>query len=325
MRAFASVICRVVAAFILAAPSVALAQSWPSRPIRMIMPFPGGSAVDLVARQVAQKMSESLGQPVIVENRPGANGMIGTDIVAKAAPDGYTLQIATPSTHVTSIFLSKNVPYDPLRDFTPITAAVEPATCLALSTSIPAKTVGEFLEFVKRNPGQLSYSSSGVGSVFHMTGEIFNQVAGTQIVHVPYKGSAQALLDLIAGRVPVAFVAVGDALPHARAGKLKIIAVLESVRYAGLPDVPTLGEALPGFQKPGSWFGFFGPAGLPQPLLARINAEMVRALNAPDVRARLDENAMIVIANTPEQFAAMVKNGIDVYGKLIKAAGIQPE
>ena len=325
MRASAFVIFRFFAALTIAASPVASAQSWPSRPIRMIMPFPGGSAVDLVARQVAQKMSESLGQPVIVENRPGANGMIGTDIVAKAAPDGYTLQIATPSTHVTSIFLSKNVPYDPLKDFTPITAAVEPATCLALNPSIPAQTVSEFLEFVRRNPGQLSYSSSGVGSVFHMTGEIFNQVAGTQIVHVPYKGSAQALLDLIAGRVPVAFVAVGDALQHARAGKLKIIAVLESARYAGLPDVPTVGEALPGFQKPGSWFGFFGPAGLPRPLLARINAEMVRALDAPDVRARLDENAMIVIANTPAQFAAMVKNGIEVYGKLIKAAGIQPE
>lgn len=325
MNTFTSVLCRFIVAFCITAPPLALAQTWPSKPIRMIVPFPGGTAVDLVARQVAQRMGESLGQPVFVENRAGANGMIGSNVVAKAAPDGYTLQIATPSTHVTSLFLSKNVPYDPVKDFTAITAAVEPATCIAVHPSIPAKTVRELVEYAKRNPGLLSYSSSGIGSVFHMTGEIFNQVAGTNMVHVPYQGSAPALIDLIAGRVPVAFVAVGDVLQHARGGRLRIITVLESARFAGLPEVPSLGETLPGFRKPGSWFGFLGPAGLPQPVLIRLNAEIVKALNAPELRARLDEGAMTVIANTPEQFAAMVKSGIDVYGRLIKAAGIEPE
>ena len=312
-------------ALCLAMPVASLAQAWPSKPIRLIMPFPGSSSVDVVARLVAQKMSESLGQPVVVEPRPGANGMIGSDVVAKSAPDGYTLQIATPSTHVTSLFLSKNVPYDPVKDFTPITAAVEPATCLAVYSDLPVKNVAELVEYAKRNPGRLSYSSSGIGSVFHMTGEIFNQAAGTNLLHVPYRGAAAALIDLIAGRVPVAFVAVGDALPQARAGKLRILAVLEASRYAGLPDVPTVGETLPGFQKPASWFGFFGPAGLPPALVARVHAEIIKALNAPDVRARLGDGAMIVIGNTPEKFAAMLKNGIDVYGRLIKAAGIQPE
>ena len=312
-------------ALCLAMPVASLAQAWPSKPIRLIMPFPGSSSVDVVARLVAQKMSESLGQPVVVEPRPGANGMIGSDVVAKSAPDGYTLQIATPSTHVTSLFLSKNVPYDPVKDFTPITAAVEPATCLAVYSDLPVKNVAELVEYAKRNPGRLSYSSSGIGSVFHMTGEIFNQAAGTNLLHVPYRGAAAALIDLIAGRVPVAFVAVGDALPQARAGKLRILAVLEASRYAGLPDVPTVGETLPGFQKPVSWFGFFGPAGLPPALVARVHAEIIKALNAPDVRARLGDGAMIVIGNTPENFAAMLKSGIDVYGRLIKAAGIQPE
>ena len=312
-------------ALCLAMPVASLAQAWPSKPIRLIMPFPGSSSVDVVARLVAQKMSESLGQPVVVEPRPGANGMIGSDVVAKSAPDGYTLQIATPSTHVTSLFLSKNVPYDPVKDFTPITAAVEPATCLAVYSDLPVKNVAELVEYAKRNPGRLSYSSSGIGSVFHMTGEIFNQAAGTNLLHVPYRGAAAALIDLIAGRVPVAFVAVGDALPQARAGKLRILAVLEASRYAGLPDVPTVGETLPGFKKPPSWFGFFGPAGLPPALVARVHAEIIKALNAPDVRARLGDGAMIVIGNTPENLAAMLKNGIDVYGRLIKAAGILPE
>lgn len=325
MKKLSRIVTLGMLAFCLAAPLPVLSQAFPARPIRMIVPFPPGPALDLVARLVAMKMGESLGQPIVVENRSGANGAIGSELVARAAPDGYTLLAATASTHVTSVFLTRNLPYDPQKDFTPITASVEPVTCLVVNASVPANSVKELIDHARRNPGKLSYGSSGVGSVFHMMGELFKQTTGVDIVHVPYKGVVPAMSDVAAGQITMTFISVSNAIPHLRAGKVKILATLEPGRYAGLPGVPSIVESVPGFHKPASWFGFFGPAGLTQPILARLNAEMVKALNAPEVRSKLEDVGFAVIGDTPEQFAALIKAGMQQYGGIIKAAGIQPE
>ena len=309
-------------AALLLASTAALAQS---RPLKIIVPFPPGNGTDILARLMSPKMTAATGQPVIVENRGGANGQIGAEAVAHAAPDGLTILFTSPSTHVTAQFLSKSPPYDPVKDFTPITAAVEPVTVMTINPSLPVNSVKELIAYAKANPGKLNYSSPGVGAVFHMSGELFKLGAGVDIVHVPYKGASPALQGVIAGEVAIGFNSLASVLPHMRSGKLKVLAVLEAKRYPGLPDVPSIGEIIPGFQKPASWFGLFGPAGLPPATTARLHDELVAALRDPYVSRKVDELAMTVIANTPEQFSAMLKSGIDQYGRLIKAAGIQPE
>jgi tripartite-type tricarboxylate transporter receptor subunit TctC len=308
-----------------AAGGPALCQTWPARPVKIVVPFPPGNGTDILARLMSPKMSESLHQAVIVDNRGGANGTIGAEQVARAAPDGYSILFTSPSTHVTSLFLSKGLPYDPVKDFTPITAAVEPVTVMTVNPSLPVNSVKELIDYAKKNPGKLNYSSPGVGAVFHMSGELFKLGAGVDIVHVPYKGAAPALAGVIAGEVGIGFNSLASVLPHLRSGRVKVLAVLEASRYRGQPQIPSIAEVLPGFEKPASWFGLFGPAGLPPPVLARLHAEIVKSLNDPDVRPKIDELAMTLIANTPEQFAALLKSGIDQYGRLIKAAGIQPE
>jgi tripartite-type tricarboxylate transporter receptor subunit TctC len=304
----------------------AAAQSWPAaKPITIVVPFPPGPALDLVARLVGTKMSEALGQTVVVDNRSGANGTIGSSLVARAAPDGYTLLAATAGTHVTAVHLLKNLPYDPVKDFTPIVAAVEPATCLAVNSAVPVNTVEELIAYAKARPDELSYGSSGVGSVFQMMGELFNQTTGVRIKHVPYRGVAPAMQDVVSGHIPMVFISVSNAVPAMQTGRVKILAVLEPTRYAKLPDVRSMSEIIPAFQKPSSWFGFLGPAALPREIVTRLNAEMVKALKAPDVVGKLDDNGMAVIGGTPEQFAAVMQDGITRYGAIIKAAGIQPE
>ena len=315
----------LVAAATLVGSAPTTAQNWPSRPITIVVPFPPGPAVDLVARQVAAKMAGPLGQAVVVENRTGANGTIGSNGVARAAPDGYTLLAATVGTHVTALHLIKNLPYDPIKDFTPIIAAVEPVTCLAVTASLPVNSVPELIAYAKAHPDELSFGSSGVGSVFHLMGELFNETAGVKIKHVPYRGVAPALQDVIGGHIPMVFISVSNAEPAAKAGQVKILAVLEPTRYSKMPDVPSISEIIPAFRKPSSWFGFFGPPGLPAPIVNRLNAEMSKALTDPDVVKNLDANAFAVIGGTPQQFADLLKDGIQRYGALIKAAGVQPE
>lgn len=308
-----------------AAGGPAYCQTWPARPVKIVVPFPPGNGTDILARLMSPKMSDSLHQPVIVDNRGGANGTIGAELVARAAPDGYTILFTSPSTHITSLFLSKNLPYDPVKDFTPITAAVEPVTVMTVNPSLPVNSVKELIDYAKKNPGKLDYSSPGVGAVFHMSGELFKLGAGVDIVHVPYKGAAPALAGVIAGEVGIGFNSLASVLPHMRSGRVKVLAVLEASRYPGQPQIPSIAEVLPGFEKPASWFGLFGPAALPPPVLARLHAELVKSLKEPDVRLKIDELAMALIANTPGEFAAMLRSGIDQYGRLIKAAGIQPE
>jgi tripartite-type tricarboxylate transporter receptor subunit TctC len=291
----------------------------------MVVPFPPGPALDLVARLVGAKVADVLGQPIMVENRTGANGTIGSNMVARAAPDGYTLLAATAGTHVTAVHLLKHLPYDPLKDFTPITAAVEPVTCLAVNADLPVNSVEELIAYAKSHPDELSFGSSGVGSVFQMMGELFNQTAGVRIKHVPYRGVAPAMQDVVSGHIPMVFISVSNAVAAMQSGRVKILAVLEPTRYSKLPDVRSMSEIIPAFQKPSSWFGFLGPPGLPREIVTRLNAEMVKALRAPDVVAKLEDNGMAVIGGTPDEFAALMKDGIARYGAIIKSAGIQPE
>ena len=303
----------------------ATAQTWPSRPITMIVPFPPGPALDLVARQVGAKIADPLGQPIVVENRTGANGAIGSNAVARAAPDGYTLLAATAGTHVTAPYLMKNLPYDPVKDFTPIVAAVEPVTCLAVAASLPVNSVPELIAYAKAHPDELSFGSSGVGSVFHLMGELFNQTAGVKIKHVPYRGVAPAMQDVIGGHIPMVFISVANAEPAAKAGQVKILAVLEPARFSKLPDVPSMSEIIPAFRKLSSWFGFFGPPGLPEPIVSRLNTEMMKALKDPGIEQNFATNGYAVIGGTPQQFADLLKDGLQRYGAIIKSAGIQPE
>jgi tripartite-type tricarboxylate transporter receptor subunit TctC len=314
----------IVAACMGLAP--AAAQSWPTaKPITMVVPFPPGPALDLVARLVGNKLGDALGQTIVVENRSGANGTIGSAMVARAAPDGYTLLAATAGTHVTAVHLMKSLPYDPFRDFTPIVAAVEPVTCLAVNSDLPVSSVEELIAYAKSRPDELSFGSSGVGSVFQMMGELFNQTAGVRIKHVPYRGVAPAMQDTISGHIPMTFISVSNAMPAVQTGRVKILAVLEPTRYSKLPNVRSMSEIVPAFRKPSSWFGFLGPAGLPREIVTRLNGEMVKALSAPDVVGKLEENGMALIGGTPEEFAAMMQDGIARYGAIIKSAGIQPE
>ena len=313
-----------IAAFLGLAQPLA-AQRWPTKSVTMVVPFPPGPALDLVARLLGQKLGDALGVPVIVENRTGANGTIGAHLVARAAPDGATLLATTASTHVTAVHLMKNLPYDPVRDFTPVAALVEPVTCLVVSAKLPVDSVADLIAYAKAHPGELSYGSSGVGSVFHLVGELFNETAGVKINHVPYRGVAPALQDVVAGHIPMAFLSISNAIALGETRSIKILAVLEPARFAGRPDIPSMSEVVPAFRKPSSWFGLFGPPGLPDPLVRSLNTQALAALDAPDVRRRLDENGLAAIGGSPREFAALIADGIVRYGKIIKAAGIQPE
>jgi tripartite-type tricarboxylate transporter receptor subunit TctC len=251
--------------------------------------------------------------------------MIGSNLVARAPPDGYMLLMTTASTHVTAVHLMKNLSYDPIKDFTPIVAAVEPVTCLVVNGALPVNSVPELIAYAKAHPGELSYGSSGVGSVFHLMGELFNQTAGVKISHVPYRGVAPALQDVIAGHIPMAFLSISNVLGVADQAGVKILAVLEPQRFALRPQIPSMSEVLPAFRKPSSWFGMAGPAGLPAAITARLNLETIKALNAPDILPKLNQNGMTVIGGTPDDFKALIADGIERYGAIIKAAGIEPE
>ncbi|MDB5570753.1 MAG: family tricarboxylate transporter, receptor protein [Hyphomicrobiales bacterium] len=302
----------------LGATTAAAQQDWPNRPITLLVPFPPGPALDYVARQVGRKISETLGQSIVIENRIGANGAIAATAVARAKPDGYMLLAGTAGTHATAPHLSANLPYDPVKDFTPIIAAVEPVTCLAINASLPVKTVAELIAYLKARPGQLSYASSGVGSVFHLMGEMFNRTAGVQLNHLPYRGVEPAMNDVRANHVPMTFISISNALGAAESGEVRILAVLEPQRFSKQPDIPSMSELVPGFAKPSSWFGFLGPAGMDPAIVARLNAAMEQALNAPDLKPRLEELGLSVMGGPPKVFADLIETGVNVYGELIR-------
>jgi tripartite-type tricarboxylate transporter receptor subunit TctC len=310
---------------LLAAPLLALAQPYPSKPIRLVVPYPPGGSTDLLARSVAQKVGDSLQQQVIVENRGGGGGTLGSGVVARSAPDGYTLLLGTNATHTLAMFFIKGLQYDPVKDFTPLTAAVVVPIALAVHTSVPANNAKEFVEYARQNPTKVSFGSSGTGSPHHLSGELLNQVAGINMVHVPYKGAGPSMQDLVGGQIPAVFTTLSTALPQARNGKIKIIGVVEPKRQPSAPEVPTIGESVPGYAMPVSWLGFFGPAGLPADIAQRLNREFVRALNDPETRARLEKGGMPVLATTIDEFHAMIRNDIEAFRRITTTAGIKPE
>jgi len=316
---------RTLLVAVLAFPLIALAQAWPSKPIRLVVPYPPGGSTDLLARTIGQKVGEALGQQIIVDNRAGAGGMLGSEIVARSAPDGYTLLLGTGATHGLTLLLSKAIPYDPVKDFTPIAAAVEVPIILCVSLQVPAATARELVDYAKKNPGKLAYGSSGTGSPHHLSGELLRQVAGIDVVHVPYKGAAPAVQDLIGSQIPMVFTTLSTALPHIKAGKIRAIGFVEAKRQPSVPEIPTIGESVPGYVMPASWLGFFAPAGLPDPILRRLNAEIVKAVQSPDVRAKLETAGMPVVGTGSEEFAKMVKDDIETFRRIVNAAGIKPE
>jgi tripartite-type tricarboxylate transporter receptor subunit TctC len=300
-------------------------QGYPNKPVRVIAPFPpGGGATDIIIRLVAPKMHEGLGQSVVIENRAGANGNIGGDIVAKAAPDGYTLLYASSSNMATNKYLSKTVPFDAQKDFAPISMMASPLTAFAVHASVPVKNVAELVEYAKKNPGKLTYGSAGIGSMQHLTGEAFKRTTGVDMLHVPFKGAAGAINGLMTGQIDVYFPGTSSAKPLVTANKIRILGLLELERYPGMPDVPTVSETIPGFTKGASWFAMFAPAKTPRPIIDRLNGEIVKALKQPDVRARLDDVGIQPIASTPERLAEILNADIEKSGSLIRALGIQP-
>jgi len=323
---------RTLLAAVLAAPLIALvqsfpalAQAWPSKPIRLVVPYPPGGSTDLLGRAVAVKVGEALGQQVIVDNRGGANGTLGSDIVARSAPDGYTFVLGTGATHGLTLFLSKTTPYDPVKDFTPITAAAEVPIVLVVHPSVPAANMKEFVDYARRNPGKLSFGSSGTGSPHHLSGELLKHLAGIDMLHVPYKGAGPAVQDLLGAQVPAVFTTLSTALPHIKGGKLRALGMVEDKRQPSAPDIPTIGESVPGYAMPRSWLGFFGPAALAEGITRRMNAEIVKAVQSPEVRGKLEAAGMPVVGTSAEEFARMVKDDIETFRKIVTAAGIKPE
>ena len=300
------------------------AASFPSKPIHMIVPFAPGGATDYMARTIAQKMQANMGQPVVVENRPGANAILGTDAVAKAAPDGYTLVLCAFG-HATNPYLLTKLPYDTLKDLAPVTLLVTGPLMLALTPSIPANSVQELVAYMKANPGKLNYASGGNGSSQHFAGELFQSMTGTKMVHVPYKGTAPAYIDLLSGQVSMIFDNMVTALPQVKAGKMRALGVSSAQRAAQAPDVPTIAEAgVPGYDT-GIWHGFLTTGGTPKDIVAKLNAEIVRALNSPDVKTAFNSRGLVPVGNTPEQFDAFIRAEMVKWSRIIKEAGIKPD
>ena len=303
-----------------AVPAV-LAQSWPTRPLKLIVPFPPGGTTDIMGRLVAQKLSEALGQPVVVDNRGGANGNIGSEAAAKSAPDGYSLIVSGVGSHAINQSLYRNIPFDVVKDFTHIAMIAKGPNTLVVTPSFPAQNLQELLVLAKAKPGALSYASSGNGSSNHLSSEMLKTRAGVFITHIPYRGGNAALTDVMAGVLPMMFINFDAALPHVKAGKLRALAMTGSRRSAQLPDVPTVAESgFPGFAAE-SWTGLSGPAGLPRDVVARLNPEMHKAMQAPEVRERLTWLGLEPAPGTPEEMTVFVRSEVEKWGKVIKAAG----
>ena len=302
----------------------AVAQSYPTRTVRIVVPATPGGAIDLIARSLAEKMTQSLGQPVVVENKPGASNNLGTDFVAKSPPDGYTLVIIA-SSHATNKYLFKQMPFDPVKDFEPVVYTHVVPLLLAVNPSVPAKNVSELTAWIKANPDKAVYASSGPGSSLHMAAELFMNMTGTKMHHVPYKGSSAAHPDLLAGRTAMIFDTITAVQGHVKSGTLRGIAVTTAKRSSAMPDLPTIAESgLPGYDA-STWGGILAPAGTPKDVVAKLNSSINAALKMDDVRSRLMGAGIEIQGGTPEQFAAVIRNEIDKWGRVTKAAGIQPE
>jgi tripartite-type tricarboxylate transporter receptor subunit TctC len=314
-----------IAAIIGSAPLPAQAQNYPSKPIRYVVPFPPGGTTDIISRLIAQKLTESLGQPVIVENKAGAGGVVGTDSVAKALPDGYTILMGASGPIAISPSLLKNIPYDPIKDFAPITTVAVVPTMLVVNPSVPANSVRELIALAKARPGRLSFASTGNGATPHMAGELFKLATNTDILHVPYKGSSPAVNDLIGGQTSMMFEQITAVLPHVKSGRLRALGVGGLRRSSALPDMPTISEAgVPGFDV-SSFFGVLAPSGTPAAIVSKLNAEIVRILSTPEMREKLTAQGAEPETSTPEQFAARIKAEIEKWAEVIRKSGVKAD
>jgi len=304
--------------------ATAQAQSWPAKPVRFVVPFPPGGATDVAARTLADKLTGALGQQFVVENRAGAVGAIGTTEVARSAPDGYVILFAADP--VTTLHLVvKNLQYDVQRDFIPVTQVTTQPLGFAVHTSVPARTVQEFVALARANPGRFAFAHSGTGSGQHLSGELFKKLAGIDMTHVPYKGGAPAVQDLVGGQVPAAFLGSTPLIPHHNAGRIRILAFTSKDRFAALPDVPTLHESgFPGFDST-QWLGLLAPRGTSGEIVARLHAESKKALDLADVRERLLKSGLIAVGSSPKEFEAVIRADIERWSKLAAELGLQPQ
>lgn len=318
----AAIITVAAAAFVCCA-SVSSAQSYPSKPVRIVVPFPPGGGADIVARAVSPALMASLGQSVIVDNRPGADGQIGAAQVAKAPPDGYTLLVGTTGPMVINPALEAKMAYDTLRDFAPVTQLITQPIALIVHPSLPASTVSQFVALAKARPGQLNYGSSGIGGGTHLAAEIFAWLTGIKMVHVPYKGTAQATTDLISGQVQVLFTSIAVVLPHIQAHRLKALAVGSERRMPMLPQVPTMTEGgVKGFDA-SSWYGLFAPAGTPADIVKRLNTDTVNALKSPEIDKLLSSQGALPVGSSSEQFQAHIRAELVKWKRSVDMAGVK--
>ena len=318
-----SIALRFVCALTLAlACAGANAQGYPSKPIRLVVPYPAGGPLDIMARAIGQKLTEAWSQPVIVDNRAGAGGNIGADLVAKAAPDGYTLLMGAVATQAINPALYSKIPYDAAKDFAPVALVAQVPNILVVNPAVPVNSVRELIELARAKPGTLNFASGSTGSTGHLAGELFKTMAGVDMMHIPYKGAAPATTDLLAGQVQLMFDNLANALPNVKAGKLRALAVTTLARSPAVPDLPTIAESgLPGFDLT-TWFGLLVPAGTPPEIVAKLSAEVVRALNSNDMRERLQRmGAEPPANNTPEHFAAFIRSEAAKYAKVVKSSG----
>jgi tripartite-type tricarboxylate transporter receptor subunit TctC len=314
----------IIAAFGSVAPAPVCSQGYPTRPLRIIVPTSPGAGSDYAARLISQPLSVRLGQQVIVDNRPGGGTMIGSEIVARSRADGYTLLTGGPSLAINPL-IYKSVPYDALRDFAPITQTISQSLVLVVHPSLPAKSVKELIVLAKARPGDIVFGSAGQGSGPHLSMELFLLLSGTRMLHVPYKGPAQAIVDLTAGRLSVQMFGIANSGSHIRAGRLRALGVTGAERLASLPDIPTIAEAgLTGYEST-QWSGLLAPAGTPQDIISRLNREVTEVLNAQDIRERLAREDVAVMAGSPENFVAHIRAESAKWAKVVKSAGIQPE
>ncbi|HTD91558.1 MAG TPA: tripartite tricarboxylate transporter substrate binding protein [Burkholderiales bacterium] len=300
-------------------------QNYPSRPIRFIVPFPPGGGNDVMARIVGQKFTDAFGQQVVIDNRGGAGGNIGTEIASRAAPDGYTLFLGGVGSHGTNPGLQSKLPYDPVKDFAPVSQIASAALVVVSNLALPAKSISELVQYAQSRPGQINYASSGTGSIAHLSVELFNSMAKIKLQHVPYKGTGPALTDLLSGQVQLLFNSALSMLPQIRGNRVRALAVTSVKRIAPLPDVPTIAESgLPGYDAT-SWYGVLAPARTPRTIIDKLNAEIVRAVRAPELSNRLQSEGALPVGNSPEQFAAFIQRELDRWAKVIKEAGIKVE
>jgi tripartite-type tricarboxylate transporter receptor subunit TctC len=321
---FRSVFTIVCAAVTAAAPLAALAQAWPAKPVRIVVPFAAGGPADLYARALAEKLQAALGQPFVVEDKPGGGSIVGTDLVAKSAPDGYTLLMMS-NTHTVNESLIPDRPFQLMRDFVPVAPVNSSDLLLVVHPSVPANSVKEFVALAKSKPGQLNYASSGPGTPYHMAGELFKAMAGVDIVHVPYKGSAGARTDVLGGQVQMMFDAITTMAPNVQAGKLKALGSSGRSRSNVLPDVPTVSEAgVPGYEAV-IWLGIMAPAGTPRPIVDKLNAEIRRIVALPEVKGAWEKQGAMAMSMTPDEFARFMREDIDKWARIVKISGARPD